>query len=105
MLNVGRQLIVDPAPQRICAEGRADVEMRHLCERVHARVGAPGAVELEVLPSGHVRTAASISPCTVRAFFWICQPLYFVPAYSMVSLYLGNDAVSPARDVLCASAG
>src|SRR5687768_4814473 len=26
------------------------------------------------------------SPWTVRAFFWICQPLYFVPAYSMKTL-------------------
>src|SRR5688500_8578974 len=34
--------------------------------------------------------ALSISPCTVRAFFCFCQPLYFVPAYSMVSLYRGT---------------
>src|SRR5688572_22739520 len=26
------------------------------------------------------------SPCTVRAFCWICQPLYLVPAYSMNNL-------------------
>ncbi len=38
-----------------------------------------------------VRTARSISPCTVRAFFWICQPLYLVPAYSIVSLKRGID--------------
>src|SRR5437870_2569574 len=35
------------------------------------------------------RTARSSSPCTVRAFFWICHPLYRVPAYSMVSLKRG----------------
>jgi len=55
-----------------------------------------------------VRTAASISPCTVRAFFWICQPLYFVPAYSMVSLNLGNGYlywIGAARRVLENSAG
>jgi hypothetical protein len=26
----------------------------------------------------------------VLAFFWICQPLYRVPAYSSVSLNRGN---------------
>src|SRR4051812_9998454 len=36
-----------------------------------------------------VSTARSISPATVLAFFWICQPLYLVPAYSTTSLNLG----------------
>ncbi len=36
-----------------------------------------------------VRTARSISPWMVFAFFWICQPLYRVPAYSIVSLNRG----------------
>jgi hypothetical protein len=29
----------------------------------------------------------------VRAFFWICQPLYLVPAYSMVSLKRGRESL------------
>ena len=57
-------------------ERRVDVQVRHLRERVHAGVGAAGSVQLELAsrPSPS-RTARSISPCTVRAFFWICQPL------------------------------
>ena len=54
---------------------------------MNAGVGAPGALELERSLAGRPSPMArSISPCTVRAFFWICQPLYLVPAYSMVSL-------------------
>ena len=31
---------------------RADIEMRHLAERMHAGVGAPGSVQLEILAAG-----------------------------------------------------
>ena len=56
---------------------------------VHLRRRAPGvlitnlpypelafyAANAKSFRSVTVRTARSISPCTVRAFFWICQPL------------------------------
>ena len=52
--------------------------------------------------------ARSISPWTVRAFFCFCQPLYRVPAYSMVSLNLGtrlhdNAAMSTHKPVHAAN--
>src|SRR4029078_12189319 len=34
-------------------------------------------------------TARSISPATVRAFFWVCQPLSRPPEYSINILYRG----------------
>ena len=56
--------------RRAGGDVRADVEVRHLRERVDAGVGAAGAVQLELAHPGRVtRTARSISPATVRAFF------------------------------------
>ena len=54
---------------------RVDVEVRDLGQRVDAGVGPAGAVELELARAGRLAHGASISPCIVRAFFWICQPL------------------------------
>ncbi len=48
-VDVGRQLVVQPPPQRLGRQRRADVEVRDLAERVHAGVGAARSVELEVL--------------------------------------------------------
>src|SRR5688572_3957409 len=55
------------------------------------RAWTPASVRPEPYSSNCVtrvtsRLARSTSPCTVRAFRWICQPLYRVPAYSIVSL-------------------
>ena len=95
-MNVARQRVVDAPAQRLGRNRRDDVEVRHLLERVHARRRSA--------PSRTARTASApvtsamtrvSSPCTVRAFFWICQPLYFVPAYSMKTL---------KRAILCDSA-
>ncbi len=52
-IDVGRQLVVQPAPQRFGGQVRADVEVRDLRERVHARIGAARPVQLEVLTPGH----------------------------------------------------
>src|SRR5439155_11603449 len=51
-VDVGRQLVVQPPAQRVGRQIRADVEMRHLRERVHAGVGPARSVQLEVLAPG-----------------------------------------------------
>ena len=63
------------------------------------------------------RIARSSSPCIVRAFFCTCQPLYLVPAYSMVTLQASSSGRafylltaesrlpgSPSRHQLCTAA-
>ena len=52
-VDVARQLVVDAAPERVGRQARAHVEMRHLRQRVNARVGPARSVQLEVLPAGH----------------------------------------------------
>ena len=47
-VDVGGQGIVHPSQQRCRRHVRPDIEVRDLCERVDARVGAPGAVQLEL---------------------------------------------------------
>ena len=54
-------------------EAGAELEVRDLRERVHAGVGASGAVEFKWRAAP--RDGLLSSPCTVRVFFWICQPL------------------------------
>ena len=51
-VDVGGQLVVQAAPQRFGRQRRGHVEVGDLARRVDARVGAAGAVELEVLPQG-----------------------------------------------------
>ena len=58
--------------------------MRHLRPRVDARVGSPSALDFH-RASKNSSAALRSWPCTVRALFCSCQPLYFVPSYSMVS--------------------
>jgi hypothetical protein len=49
-VDVRRQVVVQPLPQRLGRQRRDDVEVGDLCERVDARVGPPGSVQLEVFP-------------------------------------------------------
>ncbi len=51
-VDVGGQLVVQRAPQRLRGEARLEVEVRHLLEGVDARVGAPRTVAREVAPAG-----------------------------------------------------
>ena len=48
-VNVGGQAVVDPAPQRFRGQGLSQIEVRHLAQRVHTRIGASRAHELEGL--------------------------------------------------------
>ena len=48
-VNVGRQLVVDLAPQRFGRERCVQLEVRYLRQRVDAGIGAPGPIQLEVL--------------------------------------------------------
>src|SRR5262249_6809616 len=49
-VDVGRQVVVEPPPQRLGRHAGGDVEVRDLADRVHAGVGPARSVELEVLP-------------------------------------------------------
>jgi hypothetical protein len=71
-VDIGRQHVVDLASQNLRRERRVQLEVRDLGQRMDAGVGPARAGELEIAAS---RMARSISPWTVRAFFWICQPL------------------------------
>src|SRR5215210_4315810 len=51
-VNVTGQGVIDPSPQYFCGDRRNDVEMRHLFERMHARVRSPRAVQLEPILAG-----------------------------------------------------
>src|SRR5439155_26163677 len=51
-VDVRRELVVDTPPEDLAGERGADVEMRDLRRGVHARVGAPGSVQFEVLTGG-----------------------------------------------------
>ena len=59
--------------------------MRDLAERMHARVGAPGAGDLDGVAAERRERGVS-TPCTVVPSPWICQPTNGVPSYSIVSL-------------------
>ena len=98
-VDVGRQFVVQALDQRVGRQAGRDIEMGDLRERVDAGIGPPRSVQLEIHPRVTVRTARSISPCTVLAFFWICQPLYRVPAYSMVSLKRGIERQAERQEV------
>ena len=52
-VDVGRQFVVDPAPERLGRQRGRDVEMRDLRQRVDAGIGAARAVQFEVLAAGH----------------------------------------------------
>ena len=51
-VDIDGQRVVDAEEQRLGRQRRYDVEVRHLGERVDARVGAARAVQLEILASG-----------------------------------------------------
>src|SRR5687768_13699402 len=51
-VDISRQLVVDPPPQRLGRVRRVNVEMRDLFKRMYAGIGAARAVELEVLLAG-----------------------------------------------------
>ena len=51
-VDVRRQLVVQAPPERLGRQRRADVEVRHLRQRVNAGIGAARAVKLEVLAAG-----------------------------------------------------
>src|SRR6185436_3862618 len=53
-VNVCRQLVVDLAPEQLRRKGGVQLEVRHLCQRVHAGIRAPGAVQLELLPAARL---------------------------------------------------
>ena len=61
-VDVRRQLVVQAPPERLGRQRRADVEVRHLRQRVDAGIGAARAVKLEVLRPVTLRAARSISP-------------------------------------------
>ncbi len=52
-MNVARQRVVHFPAQRLGGNRRDDVEVRDLFERMHAGVGPPRAVQLELILSGH----------------------------------------------------
>ena len=62
-----------------------EIDMRDLAERVHAGVGAAGALHHRLL-AGERPIAAVSTPCTGRPSSWTCQPANGAPSYSMVSL-------------------
>ena len=73
-MSAGSASLIAPS-QAFGRQGGPHVEVRDLGEGVDAGVGPARAVQLEVARAGGFETARSISPWTVRAFFWICQPL------------------------------
>src|SRR5262245_4507343 len=50
-VDVGRQLVVDLAPEHLRGKIRVDLEMGDLCKSVHPGIGPPGSIELELLPA------------------------------------------------------
>ena len=63
-----------------------EIDMRDLAERVHAGVGAAGALHRRPLAGEGGRPPSVRTPCTVGALSCTCQPANGVPSYSMVSL-------------------
>ncbi len=47
-VDIGRQFVVQPSPQRLRRKGGDDVEVGDLCQRVDAGIGASGSVQLEI---------------------------------------------------------
>ena len=52
-VDIGGQRIVESHPERSRSEIGVQLEVRHLRQRVHASVGAAGAVQLELTPPRH----------------------------------------------------
>src|SRR5688572_4309113 len=48
-VDIGRQRVVDAPSQRLGREREIDIQMRHLAERVNARIRTTGTVQLELL--------------------------------------------------------
>ena len=61
------------------------IDMRDLPERMHAGVGAAGAVDGDAL-AGQRRDRVGQHALHRQPVAWICQPTNGVPSYSMVSL-------------------
>ena len=63
-----------------------EVDMRHLGARVHAGIGAAGALHQRALAGKgrHRRGEHTLHGRLLAA--WICQPAKGAPSYSMVSL-------------------
>ena len=59
--------------------------MRDLAERMHAGIGAPGAMDADVLAADRLDRGLERA-LHRRAVFCTCQPQNGVPSYSMMSL-------------------
>ena len=64
----------------------SQVDMRDLAERMHAGIGAPGALRPRRASPQNADERLVSAPCTVGPSPWICQPTNGVPSYSIVSL-------------------
>ena len=62
-----------------------NIAMRDLPERMHAGIGAAGAVNANLLAADRLDRVSS-APCTEGPLSWICQPQNGAPSYSMMSL-------------------
>ena len=71
--------------------------MRHLTERVHARVGASRARDLHGMLARTPSIASASAPCTVARSACICQPANGVPSYSMVELVARHIMLNATR--------
>jgi hypothetical protein len=73
-VDVRGKRVVDAVPQAVRRQvGIAQV--RDLRERVNPGIGPAGAVRSNSRRRVASRTRLIDFPATVRAFFWICQPL------------------------------
>ena len=79
------QMGVQPVAKAARHEMFCDVAMRDLPQRMHAGIGAAGAVHANVLAADRLdrgfQRALHGWPLS-----WICQPENGVPSYSMMSL-------------------
>ena len=80
------QMRVDGIAHRVGVPVLGEIDMRDLAERMHAGVGAPGAVRRSRPRRRTPRPRSASTPCTDGPLSWICQPTNGVPSYSMVSL-------------------
>ena len=74
-VDISRERIVDTASERLSSARDIDIEMRHLRQRVNARIGPPRAVQLEVGNRGRFPDGAGVARPIDAGALRIEQPL------------------------------
>ena len=94
----GRRCALSASRTVSVSQSLGEIDMRDLTQRMHAGIGAPGALHRAPSRRRTPRSPSVSAPCTDGPLACICQPANGVPSYSISELVARHRASASAQD-------